>query len=91
MAAQQRMRAANCAAARRAGGSPHRWPVDIATGKGVGYSPPEWGGKPTEMEAARTRTTAASAMVEVLRMLIEMSLAFRFVFRPTEGRSKKKF
>ena len=50
----------------------------MAIGKGFGYSPPEWGGKPTEGEGARTRTMAASTMVEVSRIVIENSLAFRW-------------
>ena len=53
-----------------------RKPVDLTIGKGVGIGPPEWGGKPAEGEAARSRTMAASAMVAVLRIVIENSLAF---------------
>ena len=60
-------------------------PSDWGIGKGIGYSPPEWGGKPTEGEAARTRTMAASTMVEVSRIVIENSLAFGFVCWPTNG------
>ena len=52
-----------------------RKPVDLTIGKGVGIGPPEWGGKPAEGEAARLRTMAASAMVAVLRIVIENSLA----------------
>ena len=50
----------------------------MAIGKGFGYSPPEWGGCPTEGEGARTRTIAVSTMVEVSRIVIENSLAFRW-------------
>ena len=53
-----------------------RKPVNLTIGKGVGIGPPEWGGKPAEGEAARSRTMAASAMVAVLRIVIENSLAF---------------
>ena len=57
----------------------------MTIGKGFGFGPPEWGGKQTEGEAARTRTMASSTMVEVSRIVIENSLAFRFVYWPTNG------